>query len=292
MIDELFDEFEGAFSDNTICGYRADFKRFARWCDEQGIAPLEASSEDLAAFAEHLAERCVGSTIRRHVASISSILKLKGREDIGKGAPVVLAMKRIYRRKGRWQRQAVPLTREVLAALLAVCDDSPRGLRDRIMLRLGYETMRRRSELCRFRFEDLELLPNGRAALRLLFSKTDQYGGGKLNPISTVLHEDIKQWSSIAGGSGYLLRRVYRTGDIGNALHPGGLSRRLQELQQEAGLDLGGKLSGHSFRVGAALDLLEQGESLEKIMLRGGWQAESTVIKYLRAWQASSSFET
>ena len=45
------------------------------------------------------------------------------------------------------------------------------------------------------------------------------------------------------------------------------------------------KLSGHSFRVGAALDLLERGESMEKIMLRGGWQSESTVIRYLRAWQ-------
>jgi len=29
-------------------------------------------------------------------------------------------------------------------------------------------------------------------------------------------------------------------------------------------------LSGHSFRVGAALDLLEKGEPLERIMLRGG----------------------
>ena len=41
-------------------------------------------------------------------------------------------------------------------------------------------------------------------------------------------------------------------------------------------------LSGHSFRVGAALDLLEQGEPLENIMLRGGWQTESTPMKYLR----------
>ena len=43
-------------------------------------------------------------------------------------------------------------------------------------------------------------------------------------------------------------------------------------------------LSGHSFRVGAALDLLEQGETLEKIMLRGGWQTDSTAMKYLRNW--------
>jgi hypothetical protein len=39
-------------------------------------------------------------------------------------------------------------------------------------------------------------------------------------------------------------------------------------------------------RVGAALDLLDQGEPMERIMLRGGWSAEATVIKYLREWQA------
>jgi hypothetical protein len=44
-------------------------------------------------------------------------------------------------------------------------------------------------------------------------------------------------------------------------------------------------LSGHSFRVGAALDLLEQGEPLEKIMLKGGWQTDSTAMKYLRNWR-------
>ncbi len=33
-----------------------------------------------------------------------------------------------------------------------------------------------------------------------------------------------------------------------------------------------------------ALDLLEQGEPLERIMLRGGWQTDSTAIKYLRNW--------
>ena len=34
--------------------------------------------------------------------------------------------------------------------------------------------------------------------------------------------------------------------------------------------------------LGAALDLLEQGEPLGKIMLKGGWQKDSTAIKYLR----------
>ena len=42
--------------------------------------------------------------------------------------------------------------------------------------------------------------------------------------------------------------------------------------------------SGHSFRVGASLDMVShsQGESLAKIMLKGGWKTESTALKYLR----------
>ena len=44
-----------------------------------------------------------------------------------------------------------------------------------------------------------------------------------------------------------------------------------------------GGLSGHSFREGAAVDLLADGESLEKIMLRGGWKSEHSAVRYLRA---------
>jgi len=36
-----------------------------------------------------------------------------------------------------------------------------------------------------------------------------------------------------------------------------------------------------TFRLGAALDLLEQGEQLERIMLRGGWQIDTTAISNL-----------
>ena len=69
-------------------------------------------------------------------------------------------------------------------------------------------------------------------------------------------------------------------------MRPGSISIRLKALQLNARLDLPEALSGHSFRVGAAIDLLEAGESLEKIMLRGGWQSDATTIKYLRRWNA------
>ena len=288
MIDELFAEFEGAFAESTIRAYRSDFNRFSQWCSDSHVPPLEASPEDLAHFIEHLAKTAASSTIRRHVHSLGTIYRLSGRADLSKAPAVVLALKRMHRQKGRAQKQAIPLTREVLEQLLAVCGYDDRGVRDAVLLRLGYESMRRRAEICRFRFEDLEVLPSGRAALHLRFSKTDQMGLGKLIPISADLLGLVEEWGKRTGGKGYLLRRINNLGVNGDAMNPASINRRLYQLQILAGLKLGGKLSGHSFRVGAALDLLEAGESLEKIMLRGGWQAEDTVIQYLRAWQAVS----
>ena len=42
--------------------------------------------------------------------------------------------------------------------------------------------------------------------------------------------------------------------------------------------------SGHSFRIGAALDLLNRNIPLEKIMLRGGWKSETSTMRYLQSW--------
>ncbi len=136
------------------------------------------------------------------------------------------------------------------------------------------------------RFEDMELHPSGRAALHLRFSKTDQMGDGKLIPIGAELQEDLARWAERTGGSGYIVRRVYCSGDIGTAMAPCNVRRHVGDIQTRAGLELGGKLTAGSFRVGAALDLLERGVSMEKIMLRGGWDRTSSVMRYLRAWNA------
>ena len=48
-------------------------------------------------------------------------------------------------------------------------------------------------------------------------------------------------------------------------------------------------LSGHSFRVGAALDMISQGESLARIMFKGGWKSESAALKYLRNYTFDTS---
>ena len=193
----------------------------------------------------------------------------------------------MHRKIGRAQEQATPLTKTLLIQLLNNCDNSIMGIRNQVLLRLGYETMRRRSELCAFKFQDADCAPNGKPIIRLNFSKTDQYGTVKVLPISEELLNLLGKWKGIVDCEGYILRSINKHRQIGDSLNPASISAILKTLQEGLKSESNQQsLSGHSFRVGAALHLLEQGEPLEKIMLRGGWQTDSTAMKYLRNWHS------
>ncbi|MEP6389984.1 MAG: site-specific integrase [Halioglobus sp.] len=134
MINEIFEKFEGAFAENTLLAYRSDFEQFSTWCSGRGIAPLEPSEGDIATFADTVQDRLATATIRRQIASLSTILKLSGRHDMTKAPEVILALKRMQRRKGRAQKQAVPLTRDIRDRLLTACGQDVKGLRDQVLL--------------------------------------------------------------------------------------------------------------------------------------------------------------
>lgn len=102
--------------------------------------------------------------------------------------------------------------------MLAETDDTPKGLRDRAILLLGFAGAFQRSELASLRVEDLEVLEGGlRVVLRR--SKTDQEGEGQavyvsrrteLCPVDAVL-----DWLE-AGGveSGPVFRRIVKGGRV------------------------------------------------------------------------------
>jgi integrase len=236
-------------------------------------------------YVDYLATIRKSATIRRRINSLGTVLKLSKHYNPTNQPEVILAIKRMHRKIGRAQQQATPLTKPLLNQLLSNCDDSVRGLRNKVLLRLGYETMRRRTELCAFKFEDICQAPSGKHAIRLNFSKTDQFGTGKILPISQELFDVLEKWRSMISDESYILRSISRHGYIGKDLNPASISTVLKTLQKELNLDSNGQpLSGHSFRVGAALDLLEQGKTLGKIMIRGGWNTDSTAMSYLRNW--------
>ena len=84
--------------------------------------------------------------------------------------------------------------------------------------------MRRRAELVGFEFEDVTCLLNGKPALRLRFSKTDQYGEGRLTGISKDLEKFITNWRDIVAPEGKILRSVDRHATIGETLEPSAIS--------------------------------------------------------------------
>ena len=286
MIDELFAKFEGAFAENTIRGYRHDFDQFAKWCSIEGINPLPAPSTSIAAHIDALSETHKAASIRRRINALSTIYRLGRMQDTTKDPDVTLAMKRMHRKLGRAQRQAKPLTKLYLDKMIEAQDDSPRGLRNKILLLMGYETMRRRAELVGFEFSDVTCLVNGEPALRLRFSKADQYGEGRLIGISKDLEELITKWRDIVGTKGKILRSVDRHGNIGEKLEPSAVSYILRQVQANITLPGNKKTrqwTGHSFRVGAAVDLVESGYTIEQVMRKGDWKSVQAGLRYVMA---------
>ena len=219
MIDEIFEKFDGAFAENTIRSYRSDFEQYSKWCETKNISPIPATADNLAMYVDDLSQTCKSATIRRRMNSLGTIFRLSGNPDPTKNPEVVLALKRMHRSIGRSQKQATPLTHNHLERLLSNCSEDLKGMRNRVLLQLGYETMRRRSELCAFRFEDLEIRNDARPILHLRKSKTDQESIGRAIPISTALGELIEMWrEKISTKSGFILRAVDKHGNVSSSL--------------------------------------------------------------------------
>ena len=143
----------------------------------------------------------------------------------------------------------------------------------------------RRSELCAFKFEDLEVGHDSKPILHLRKSKADQESIGRIIPISNELGNLIETWrDKIDVDSGFILRAIDKHGNVSSQLSPGSITIILNSIARGrvTSQNQCQYFSGHSFRVGAALDLLIQGEILDRIMIKGGWKSEESALRYLQ----------
>ena len=188
FFESVFQELDGAYAPATLHGYRKDIRRMSEWVISAGHKPESIGHLELIDYLENGCNGLAMATIKRSVAALGTIYKYAELPDPTKHPKVQLALRRLGRQRGNLQAQAKPLTKTMLNQLLSRCDTTTTmGRRDEVLLRLGYETMRRRGELVRFRFEDLRESANGARGLLLRSSKTDQLGHGKVLPISENL---------------------------------------------------------------------------------------------------------
>ena len=127
MIDELLNQLEGGFAPNTLRSYRADFEHFPDWCHIHAVDPVNADSEDIAAYIESMIHEKKSATIRRRINALRSIFRCMELPNPAAEYDASLALRRMNRKLGRAQIQATPLTRDILEKLMATCDDRPKG---------------------------------------------------------------------------------------------------------------------------------------------------------------------
>ena len=172
-VEEVLAKLEGAYAPNTLKGYRCDFGVFDRFCLERGFTSCPSSVDTLIAYLESSIGTRKPQTLNRHLAAIDKVHVMLGHASPIKHPDVKLCMRRMSREHGVQSRQAEGLTREIRDQLIAVTDQSLKGYRDRALLRLAYESMRRGSELCAFVVDDVQRKANGSSLLYLKRSKTE-----------------------------------------------------------------------------------------------------------------------
>ena len=278
---------EGAYSPSTIRAYRANFAVFIRYCEEQGRSPLPSQPETVTKFVAHLSNGHLKSaSIRIAIVAIAAIHRLNRFDDPTKDPDVALEVRRMYRKLGRASKQALGVTQPILEKLIGVTDDSLRGIRDRMLLLLAYDSLCRRSELVSLRIEDISKLGTDKGLqIRLRKSKTDPNAMGKWLHLSKRTQLAIEDWIDASGiEDGFLIRRMTKHGGIlPRGISGGHINRIYKRLAAQAQLDadMVEHISGHSMRVGSAQDLMSSGASMPMLMNRGRWTKTDTVMRYL-----------
>jgi site-specific recombinase XerD len=285
---ETLERIDGAYAPASIRAYKADFNELIQFCDEEEEEALPTHPQTIANFILKMSNgQRSSASIRRAVAGIATIHKLNRHPDPTKDPDVVLEMRRMHRKLGRSSNQAGSINADTLDKLLLATDDSIRGIRDRALLLVAYDTLCRRSELVSLQVKDVKInIKNGLETSSILLrkSKTDQDSTGKWLHLSPRAHLALAEWiKKLPKGQEMLFCGLNRALDFSANIGAGQINRIYKRIARKAGLnesEIEG-ISGHSMRVGAAQDLLNSGASMPIIMQRGRWSKTDTVMRYL-----------
>lgn len=255
----LLARLDGAYAPATLSSYAKDIAIFESFCRKDARCFLPATPETLARFIAEEALRVAPSTIRRRLCAIEKIHRLARLPSPVADEEVKIAMRRVFQSRGRRQKQALGLDRELLARLLGACDfGTLLGLRDRALLQIAYDTLCRRSELVALDMADLAPTVDGGMIVIVRRSKADQIGDGRSAFLTAKAVASLRAWCDTAGiDEGPVLRGL----DNGRAkpvgLSEGYVPQILKRIATRAGLPAAtiAGLSGHSPRVGRAQDL-------------------------------------
>lgn len=235
------------------------------------------------------------STVTQRVAVLSTAHKLKRLPNPCELASVRTLLSRARRsavKRGERPTKKTAITRQELEAMLATCDDSLKGLRDRALLCFGFASGgRRRSEIAAADLRDLRKTGDDSYIYRLEFSKTQQ-AGVKVDstpdkPILGRSAQALSAWIEAAGiREGTIFRRIWKD-RIGPALLPGSVAAIVKRRAVLAGLK--GDFGAHSLRSGFVTEAGKQGVPLPAVMAMTEHRSVASVIGYFQSGAAEEN---
>ena len=279
-----------SLSKNTRRAYQGALQRLQDYLDKH-----DASLTDgwLASYLASLFHRGRSpSSASMVVAAVRFQAKTTGtRSPVGPATDRVLAgFRREGRKRGRGQVEGISWEMaDIIAALItAVEPESLAAFRDAALISIMSDAMLRVSEVAALQCADIQEDNGGAGLLTIHNSKTDQDGEGAVLFLGALTMRRIRAWKTAAGFNFGPLFRPIRVGGI---VEKGALSSRsirnfIQKRARQAGI-VGGRISGHSLRVGSAQSLALRGASLVELQQAGRWTSPHMPGRYVRGQLAS-----
>ena len=264
---------------NTIRAYKSDFKDFAMFCTKNGFKSLPTEPKIVSLYLTYLSSVSKISTLKRRIASISVLHRLKGHYIDTKHPIIIENLMGIRRKKGSYQKSKKPILINELKLIINVINNEKNEKirsKNRALILLGFAGGFRRSELVAIHYEDVDFVSEG-VKIFVKRSKTDQSGEGMTKGIPYFTNHNycpvssLKKWidtSQIKSG------KIFTMSDKSVAL-------TIKKYAFLAGLDPN-KYSGHSLRSGFATSTAELGAEERSIMAMTGHKTTQMVRRYIQ----------
>ena len=289
---ETLKNLKNSKANNTLRAYQSDFKDFSLFCTKNGFSSLPTQPKIIALYITNLSKTSKFSTLKRRIASISVIHKLKGHYLDTKHPIIMENLHGIKRTLGSRQIAKKPILINDLKLIIKAIDEEKYKaksfveskvkaswkLRDKALILVGFAGGFRRSELVNIDYEDIEFVNEG-VKILVKRSKTDQSGEGIIKAIPyfdnkefcpvKALKEFIEfKFSTINKG------KIFEISDKSVALI-------VKKYTQKAGLNPS-KYAGHSLRSGFATTAAEFGAEERNIMAMTGHKTTQMVRRYIQ----------
>lgn len=237
---------------NTVRSYNNAWHHFNEWCLIHGVEALPASALTVVAYFQDVAHHYAISTLSQRKIVIKRVHRLSKLPDPTESEEVREMWLALCRTKGTAQHGKNAITTNDLQAMIDVCGNDLRGIRDKALLLFAFCGAFRRSELVALDLEDITFNAQG-ILVNIRRSKTDQTSKGQLVGIRKGKYTEtcpvaaMQQWLHIGNiQSGALF---FSVGNNRRRLCDKSVSLIIKDKAKRIGLDPT-LYSGHSMRAG------------------------------------------